>query len=98
MPLAVIEPQRLDRGEARERPGEASGRILTARKQHQRSFGGLTGNLMRITDHASRNKPSIRLHQQSRRRKTPTGWRSAADQGAEDAAESESDCETRQRI
>ena len=36
MALAVIEADRLDRGEAGERPGEAGRRILPAGKQHQR--------------------------------------------------------------
>ena len=36
--LAVIEPDRLDRGKARQRPGEAGRRILPAGEQHERPF------------------------------------------------------------
>src|SRR5216683_1595394 len=47
--LAVVEAHRLDAREIRERPGEAGGRILPARKKHERAFthGGRSSKLER---------------------------------------------------
>ena len=39
VPLAIVEADRLDPGEPRERPGKAGRRILPAGKQDKRRFG-----------------------------------------------------------